>query len=148
MPREHCGPPESTGVHHLPEKGPPPLQSQIHLLLCLEMFVWGFSHLLVYSVPTELRSGLFLLSEICRLPARCFLGVCPQDPPGGMDGNGKATQSSGTPTPPVMLPVPHTPNPHLHMHTGPHTSTRSNMHTHAPVTGLSRTTSQPVPGSF
>ena len=87
-------------------------------------------------------------SEICRLPARCFLGVCPQDPPGGMDGNGKAAQSPGTPTPPVMLPVLHTPTPNLRVHASPHTSTCTNMHTRALVTGISRATSQAIPPQF
>ena len=87
-------------------------------------------------------------SEICRLPARCFLGVCPQDPPGGMDGNGKAARSPGTPTPPVMLPVLHTPTPNLRVHASPHTSTCTNMHTRALVTGISRATSQAIPPQF
>lgn len=38
--------------------------------------------------------------------------------------------------------------PHTCVHTGPHTSTCSNMHTHTPVTGLSRAASQPVPPWF
>lgn len=49
-----------------------------------------------------------------------------------MDGNGKAAQSPGTPTPPVILPVPHTPTPNLRVHTGSHTYTCTQEHVHMP----------------
>lgn len=147
MPREHCVFPEFTGVHRLPEQGPLPSN-----LTSISYFAWRclFGVFLIYWFNQSLlnsKVGYFCHQKSAASPPAAFLEFTHRTPQGdGWEWQRCLEPRNANATCHVAC-SPH-PTPHLHMHTGPHTSTCSNMHTHAPVTGVSRATSQSIPPWF
>lgn len=101
------------------------------------MFVWGFYHLLVSSVPTELQSGLFLPSRNLPPPRPLLSWSLPTRPPrrDGWEWQSRSEPRHANATCHVAC-FPHTPN--LCAHKGPHASTHKEHAQSAPMMGLSR----------